>query len=129
MAKKGREVKGAQYKPKDGGRGSGPPVKPKPKSRRARRIVEAREPKLVSGYAAAACTLVSLQHAHRHHHEDLQLHARALRRSVSALRHAVLVGWHVLLHINALARLDAGQSACLQAVCHCRLMWRTRWRH
>lgn len=46
MAKKGRDVKGAQYKPA-GSKPDGSAVKPKPKSRRARRIIEAREPKLV----------------------------------------------------------------------------------
>ena len=52
MAKKGRGFSNLQSKPKDAGK-AGPAVKPKPKSRRARRIVEAREPKLVSAAAGA----------------------------------------------------------------------------
>lgn len=46
MAKKEREVKGKQYRPRAAA-DTGPAPKPKPKSRRARRAIEAKEPKLV----------------------------------------------------------------------------------
>lgn len=46
MAKKERDLKGKQYRPK-AAVDDGPPPKPKPKSRRARRAIEAKEPKLV----------------------------------------------------------------------------------
>lgn len=46
MAKKEREAKGKQYRPKKEA-DDGPAPKPKPKSRRARRAIEAKEPKLV----------------------------------------------------------------------------------
>jgi hypothetical protein len=55
MAKKGRGFSNLQSKPKDADKAGGAAVKPKPKSRRARRIVEAREPKLVSALAGARC--------------------------------------------------------------------------
>lgn len=56
MAKKGRSPSNLPSKPKDGAKAGGPAVKPKPKSRRARRIVEAREPKLVSPLPHIECS-------------------------------------------------------------------------
>ncbi len=56
MAKKEREAKGKQYRPKNEA-DTGPAPKPKPQSRRARKAIEAREPKLVSlpAHETAGC--------------------------------------------------------------------------
>lgn len=114
MAKKGRGVGNPQSKPKDGGKAGGAAVKPKPKSRRARRIVEAREPKLVRFWLMPnACKICS---------KVPRTHFNAIDHLLGRPRgHAELVCKQVL---PAAAAYALG-GAPIMSVCHVRCRWRT----